>query len=234
MKKIVTYFSLMMLSFVLLGCASLSNNTPGGAPNNATLSQLEKENIALKAENQSLRSGVIESSAQQSQSRYDTLAKTFQDEINQGQLTVNKYKNIVKVGMEESVFFNSGSSKLKESGKELLKKLVGNIKTMPDTVVRVVGHTDNVPIKPKLQTVIATNWEFSALRATRIVRYLQEAGISSKSLVAVGRGDNDPIASNDTDLGRKQNRRIEIGIVDKEMESSIGETEGVKTDQKPQ
>ena len=105
-------------------------------------------------------------------------------------------------------------------------KTVGEaLKGYENKVIRVVGHTDNVQIAKSLQKTFPTNWELSVARATTVVRFLQEVGISPDSLIASGRGEYEPLASNDTEEGRKQNRRIEIILIDKsltkEMEKSI-------------
>ncbi len=227
MNKFITRFSLLMMPLLLLGCASLSNNS-------GQLTQLQKENADLKAENQSLKTGV-EESARQSKAQLDALSDMFQTEIKHGELTVTQYKNILKVEVAERIFFKPGSTKLKDSGKEVLKKLGETINAMPDTVARVIARTDNVPLKARQQTLMANNWDLSALRAAAVAKYLQEAGVNDDRLVAIGRGENDPIALNDTEPGRKQNRRIEIGIVSREIETGLGEIESAKsTDQHPQ
>jgi len=220
----------MLLSLVVIGCASAPKKPAG-------LTGLEKENAALKTENQTLQSKLyaLSKASQPSNPNYDALVNKLQNEVNQGQLTVTQYKDMLKVEIAERIFFDEGSAKLKESGKEVLKKLGESVKTMDGTMIRVIGHTDNVPIKPDWQKYFATNWELSTLRSTTVVRYLQEeAGIPADRLVAVGRGENDAVASNDTDAGRRQNRRIEIGLVDKELESRLGEIGSVQIQQHPQ
>jgi chemotaxis protein MotB len=80
-----------------------------------------------------------------------------------------------------------------------------------DRIIRIEGHTDNVPISRRLQGRFPTNWELAAARATNVVRFLQEhAGIDPTALEAVGIGEHHPVADNATLQGRAQNRRIEI------------------------
>ena len=77
--------------------------------------------------------------------------------------------------------------------------------------IEVQGHTDNVPIRGALAARYPTNWELSAARATNVVRVLQdEGGVDPTVLSAAARSEYRPRASNDTDEGRRQNRRIEI------------------------
>ena len=72
------------------------------------------------------------------------------------------------------------------------------------------GHTDNIPIGPVLAEKFSSNWELSVARAASAVRYLSGKGISSDRLSATGYGEYKPIASNDSDDGREQNRRVEV------------------------
>ena len=78
----------------------------------------------------------------------------------------------------------------------------------------IQGHTDNVEIGPELRKFYPTNWELSATRSTTVLRYLIEsAGIAPKRCVASAYSYYKPVASNQTEAGRKQNRRIEIILV---------------------
>src|SRR5437773_6840260 len=93
-------------------------------------------------------------------------------------------------------------------------KVGEELKGYDDKVIRVVGHTDNVPIKTK---VFPSNWELSVARATNVVHYLQEVGIPPDRRIASGRAEYQPVAENDTPDGRKKNRRIEITLIDKNL-----------------
>ena len=86
-------------------------------------------------------------------------------------------------------------------------------------MITVIGHTDNKPIHPDYQFKFPSNWELSSARASAVVRYFQETiGLDPESLEAVGRAFYDPIAPNDTEEGRAQNRRVEIIIAPKIQE----------------
>jgi chemotaxis protein MotB len=80
--------------------------------------------------------------------------------------------------------------------------------TLPQNPLRVEGHTDNVPIHT---SQFATNWELSTTRATAIARILLDRGpIDPVNLSAAGYAEFHPVASNDTEEGRTQNRRVDI------------------------
>src|SRR5882724_784621 len=156
---------------------------------------------------------------QQDKSQYDALVRNLTEEVKKGELHVRQYKDMLTVDVAEQLFFDSGRADLKETGKAVLKKVGDALKGYEDKVIRVVGHTDNVPIKTK---VFPSNWELSVARATTVVRFLQEVGIPPDRMVASGRAEYQPIAENDTPDGRKKNRRIEITLIDKNLVQEAG------------
>lgn len=96
---------------------------------------------------------------------------------------------------------------------ETLSKIAKIIKDYKDYDVLVEGNTDNVPIS---RPNIRNNWGLSDLRASSVVQVLQnDFGIDPQRMTAAGRGEYNPIASNDTELGRQRNRRTEIIITPK-------------------
>jgi chemotaxis protein MotB len=113
---------------------------------------------------------------------------------------------------------------LKAGGKDVLKKVGDALKGYENKIIRVVGHTDNVPVAKSLQATFPSNWELSVARATNVVRYLQEVGVPPERMVPSGRGEYDPVAPNDTPEGRQKNRRIEIMLIDKALVSEMTKT----------
>ncbi len=155
--------------------------------------------------------------SQQTQSQYDALVRNLTEEVKKGELQVRQYKDMLTVDVAEQLFFDSGRANLKDTGKAVLKKVGEALKGYDDKVIRIVGHTDNVPITKSLRKVFPSNWELSVARATTVVRYLQEVGIPPERMVASGRAEYQPIAPNDTAEGRKKNRRIEITLIDRNL-----------------
>ena len=154
----------------------------------------------------------LQTVSQQDKSQYDSLVRSLTEEVKKGELQVRQYKDMLTVDVAEQMFFDSGRADLKDTGKGVLKKVSEALKGYEDKVIRVVGHTDNVPIKTK---TFPSNWELSVARATTVVRDLQETGIPPDRMIASGRAEYQPVAENDTPDGRKKNRRIEITLVDK-------------------
>ncbi len=120
----------------------------------------------------------------------------------------------IAVTLPSSVFFNSGQATLKKKAKGSLTKVGNAIKNdFPNETIRVEGHTDSDPIK-RTRSIYASNWELSAKRAANVLHFLVgKCGLDSKRLYLAGFGEYQPIASNNTKKGKKQNRRVEIVIL---------------------
>lgn len=180
---------------------------------------LERDQAQLRAQNEALESqrSQLLSASKQSQAQYDALVADLNQEVQKGQLQVRRYKDMLTVDVAEQLFFDSGRAALKETGKEVLKKVADAMKSYEDKAIRIVGHTDNVPITKGLQKVFPSNWELSAARATTVVRFLQDSGIAPERLIATGRAEYAPVAPNDSPEGRQKNRRIEITLIDRNL-----------------
>lgn len=113
----------------------------------------------------------------------------------------------VYVSLAEQLLFKSGSTDVDVKGQEALKKLAEVLKKNTDIEVLIEGHTDNVPISTSR---IRNNWELSVLRATSIVDILTKAGVDPQQIMAAGRGEHHPVATNASVEGKRLNRRTEI------------------------
>lgn len=118
------------------------------------------------------------------------------------------------------VLFTSGAAELNDSGKsEMLKVAQALIQIgseIPDDinwVLRVDGHTDNIPLSGAGR--IRDNWELSSSRATSVVRFFIEQGIPANRLVAAGFGEFQPLEDFDSDEARAKNRRIELKLTER-------------------
>jgi chemotaxis protein MotB len=147
-------------------------------------------------------------------STYDTLVTDLKTEIEQGQITITKMADRLSVSMVDKILFSSGEADITGEGIKVLERVGNVLKNTQNKIVRVEGHTDNVPISAALAGKFQTNWELSTARATNVVRFLQEkVGINAARLEAVGLSEFHPVASNSTPAGRSQNRRIEIALL---------------------
>lgn len=187
---------------------------------------LEQQKAALEQQQAQLRQQIetlerqktqLLTSSQEAQAQYDSLVRNLTEELQKGQLQVRRYQNMLTVDVAEQLFFDSGQASLKDSGKQVLKKVGEALKAYPDKVIRIVGHTDNVPISKAYQKIFPSNWELSVARATTVVRYLQDIGVPPERMIASGRAEYAPVAPNDSAEGRKKNRRIEITLIDRSL-----------------
>ena len=139
--------------------------------------------------------------------------KGFSQEVD-----IEKTEEGVKVTLNDSLTFNSGSAELLERSKVVLERIAQAIK--PDVKeVKTHGHTDNIPISGN--SIYRTNWHLGAARSVSVVLFLNsESELESSKFEASSYGKFRPVASNDTPQGRRRNRRVEIYInykQDKEM-----------------
>ena len=111
--------------------------------------------------------------------------------------------------MDNKILFPSGKSDLSEQGKAVLNKVGSALKKNEEHIIRVEGHTDNVPFSGR--GLYKSNWELSAARALSVVHQLLAGKELKPELIeGVAMGEFHPAASNDTPEGKAQNRRIEI------------------------
>lgn len=134
------------------------------------------------------------------------------------EVDVQVLKGVVYISLADNMLYKSGSYEINERAEETLGKIAKIIMDYKDYDVLIEGNTDNVPINTDspLMKNIRNNWDLSALRASSVVQYLQNRfGVAPKRLTAGGRGEYNPVASNDTELGKQRNRRTQIIITPK-------------------
>ena len=129
------------------------------------------------------------------------------------EVDVQVLKGVVYISLSDNMLYKSGSYEINARAAETLSKIAKIIKDYKDYDVLIEGNTDNVPIKKQN---IRNNWDLSTLRASSVVQALQnDYGVDPKRLTAGGRGEYNPIASNDTEAGKQRNRRTQIIITPK-------------------
>ena len=137
-----------------------------------------------------------------------SLTTSEKDEVD-----VQVIKGVVYISLADNMLYKSGSYEINERAGETLSKIAKIITDYKDYDVLVEGNTDTDPIS---RPNIRNNWDLSTLRASSVVQALQnDYGVDPKRLTAAGRGEYNPIASNDTALGKQRNRRTQIIITPK-------------------
>jgi len=133
----------------------------------------------------------------------------FDPLLRNGQVRVVQSDLGVRVEIDASLLFAPGDARLQEESSKVLESVAQVLKNT-DHAIQVEGHTDNIPI---VTEKFPSNWELSAVRASSVVRLLIASGLGATRLTAVGYGENRPLESNDSEEGRKHNRRVTVMIL---------------------
>ena len=134
------------------------------------------------------------------------------------EVDVQVLKGVVYISLADNMLYKSGSYEINDRAEETLSKIAKIITDYKDYDVLIEGNTDNVPVNTAAASMknIRNNWDLSALRASSVVQYLiDHFNVAPKRLTAGGRGEFNPLASNDTATGRQRNRRTQIIITPK-------------------
>jgi len=144
---------------------------------------------------------------------YDTLIRELHDKIETKEAVLEDCDKKFSVTFVDRVLFYSGKASITTEGQGVLKKTGDILGKMRSGVIRIAGHTDNVPIRRGWRGRFPTNWELSSARAAAVARFFQkESNISPEKMEVVGFGSHRSIATNTTREGRAKNRRVEITI----------------------
>lgn len=139
---------------------------------------------------------------------------SLKEQIAQRDVKIEEIEGKLKVTFIDKILFDSGSTRIKDKGQEVLLTLAESLIASTNNTIVVEGHTDDVDIGWPLRERFPSNWELSTARAASVVRFLQEqANIKPERLTATGYSFHRPIAANDTIESRSQNRRIEIILI---------------------
>jgi Flagellar motor protein len=191
---------------------SLSNTTDNNINISKLVDQINESNqyirhlVAVKSKSDSLNM-VLTNNLTRSLSREEMK-----------EVDVQVLKGVVYISLADNMLYKSGSYEINDRAEQTLSKIAKIIMDYKDYDVLIEGNTDNVPINTDAASMknIRNNWDLSALRASSVVQYLiDHFGVAPKRLTAGGRGEFNPIASNDTELGKQRNRRTQIIITPK-------------------
>lgn len=134
------------------------------------------------------------------------------------EVDVQVLKGVVYISLADNMLYKSGSYEINDRAAETLSKIAKIIMDYKDYDVLVEGNTDNVPVNQNspLMKNIRNNWDLSTLRASSVVQFLQSHyGVDPKRMTAGGRGEYNPLTSNNTEVGKQRNRRTQIIITPK-------------------
>ena len=149
-------------------------------------------------------------------STYEALVSDLKKQMENQEVTIRSFQEKISVTFVNRILFELGKAHITTKGMQILKKVGHILKSVQDKRIRVIGHTDNIPITRGFRYKFPSNWELSAARAAAVVRYFQNnVGLDPGKLEVVGQSFYAPLASNETKEGRAQNRRVNIIIAPK-------------------
>lgn len=126
-------------------------------------------------------------------------------------IAINIDETVVMISISDKLLFNTASYRISNKADDILQKLADVINSEPSIEVMVEGHTDSRSIH---NAKVQDNWDLSVLRATSVVRKLQnEFGVDPEKMIASGRGEYQPLVGNDTKEDRSKNRRTRIVLL---------------------
>ena len=174
----------------------------------AELGKVKTEKEATLAELAELRRQ--KEAAEKRIAAYKALQDKFRALVDTGKLQVVFRNGQMTLKLPSGILFPSGSDKLSKDGETALADVVKILMEFKERRFIVAGHTDTQPIRT---AQFPNNWYLSTARANSVVQFMIKQGFPAKSLAASGYGEFDPVAPNDTEKNREQNRRIEIILV---------------------
>ncbi|MCH5251978.1 MAG: flagellar motor protein MotB [Lachnospiraceae bacterium] len=181
--------------------SSITNDPSQSGQNNTSQTSLEDAKQAIEKDQK-----------QRTQELYGEVMDEARNKNVEDQIQVKQDKNFqyVQISLNGAILFDSGEADIKKSALPLLSR-VGDILQKYDAhMIKIEGHTDNVPISGGQYK---NNMWLSTARATNVFDYLvSKKGLTPKTLEATGRSKYDPVGDNDTKTGRAQNRRVELKI----------------------
>lgn len=157
------------------------------------------------------------------------LEDRLSQEIKDKQVRLQMMEKGLVITFVADILFDSGKAKVRQSAYTILNKVATVLnENVPELNIGIEGHTDNVPIKV---SGWKSNWELSTARALSVLHYLvDEKNILPNRISAVGYGEYNPVATNDTAEGRKLNRRVEVVILPQTTKSKEGKAVGKSPD----
>ena len=174
----------------------------------AELGKVRGEKAATEAELAELRRQ--KEAAEKRIAAYKVLQDRFRALVDTGKLQVVFRNGQMTLKLPSGILFPSGSADLSKGGQQALSEVTQVLLQFMERRFLVAGHTDNQPIRTR---AFRNNWYLSTARANSVVQHMIKEGFPAKNLAAAGYAEFDPVAPNDAEAGREQNRRIEIILV---------------------
>jgi chemotaxis protein MotB len=159
----------------------------------------------------------------------DQLIESLKNEINEKQVEIQQYKGVLTINMMDKIFFDSGKTIIKPSGRSALDRVGEILKNLPEKMIQIEGHTDDVPIAEEYQNVFPNNWSLGARRAINVaVYFIDKLKIDPTRIEIISFSKYRPRVPNNSPENRAKNRRIEIVLTDRGLYQFMEMKEGIK------
>ena len=198
---------LLATALLLGGCSNLSNTEKGaiigagaGAAGGAAVGKATGDNTAEGAILGAVIGGAAGALIGQ---QMDRKAKELDQELENAD--VERVGEGIKVTFDSGLLFDFDSARLRPNAEENLQEFAASMQDFKDTKILIVGHTD-------AKGSASYNQDLSERRAGSAADFLRRRGVTSTRLITVGKGESEPVATNETEAGRQQNRRVEVAI----------------------
>lgn len=207
MRSLTALLALVTIgSTGLTGCASMNNQQKGavvGATTGGVVGGMIGRNNGSTAAGAIIGATVGGVAGSIIGRRMDRQAEELRQEIPGA--TVERVGEGIAITFDSGILFDFNSEVLRGEARENLRNLATSLDRYPGTDLMIIGHTDNIGSA-------AYNQRLSERRANAAASFLASQGVARSRLQAVGRAFNEPVADNDSERGRQQNRRVEIAI----------------------
>jgi chemotaxis protein MotB len=185
----------------------------------------KRNELEAKLSECKMQNKLLEAELETQKEKYTSALKLSEKIRSDLEQFVKKYEGQVKIGpseqliIQDKLLFDPGKAVLKEEGQKALEDFVNDVLKGRDLYLRIVGHTDSDPITHTLNIwKTGLNHELGGARALAVLVYLHKKGVPLKNMHFESRGENEPVAPNDTKENKAKNRRVEIYIIEKEKE----------------
>lgn len=202
MRTLCLLVAIALIGVVLSGCSG----------NKEILAQRERQISDLEAEMTQLE-GKLTGEKNRADGLHADLQRALADLEKKEKLWLEKENKLSKISLPDAVTFALGSTRLTKEGREILDRIWGVLEQYPDHWIMIEGHTDNVPIAEQFKNIYRSNWELSSARSHTVLYYLlMKHNVDPDRLSAVGYGEYQPVADNETEEGKMKNRRVVIAV----------------------
>lgn len=197
---------LLVVGLTVSGCQSLSNTEKGaiiGAGSGGAAGAAIGKAAGGTAEGAIIGAVVGGTAGAIIGQRMDKKAQELEDELANAE--VERVGEGIKVTFDSGILFDFDSAALRSNARSSLSDFAGSMQEYPETKILIVGHTDSKGSE-------SYNQQLSEDRAESAAEHLIEQGLNPSRLTTIGKGETEPVATNDTEAGRQQNRRVEVAI----------------------